>query len=628
MSEPNNPRFKKLEITKKPNRLKQLGFFSIILTLILITNLFNYLLFHALSELFSIIIAGGIFLIGWNSRRYMENSFFLFLGISFLFVGLIDLIHTISFKGMGILVNATANLPTQLWISARFLQAISFLVAFFLVNKKIQAKYVISSYSLGLIFIFLLLFMGIFPDCYIEGSGLTLFKIGSEYVIILMFITSIFLLYYLRNNFNPHVSILLFGALISICFSEISFTLYFDVYGIFNLIGHLLKIVGFFFIYLAIVQTGFRNPFDLLFRRLKTQEERIKKERDTLLNIFDAITDKIYIVNQNYKISYANPSFINEFGEIGDRTCYKYLHNSDSPCDDCKLPKILKGYTERWIWKSNKSERYYDHIDTPIRGMNNGISKLAILRDITELKKTEKQLKDFVSMVSHELKNPLTVLLQSIETIDQFGDRLQENAKNQIMNIMSKNSQLMAALVEDLLILSRIDDKRTTLDIEKCDIKKIITETVQKLSPLLHKKNLDLKFNMDEIEELKGDPQKLEQIFRIILDNAIKYSFKDSKIKIGLKNDYKGKYNQKDIDGILLSISDGGRGISEEDLAHIFERFYRSDNVKDVEGTGLGLSIAKELVNLHQGGIHVESEYGKGSTFYVFLPKNLDHNKA
>ena len=128
--------------------------------------------------------------------------------------------------------------------------------------------------------------------------------------------------------------------------------------------------------------------------------------------------------------------------------------------------------------------------------------------------------------------------------------------------------------------------------------------------------------DVDENIRLKGDSKRMDHIFRIIIDNAIKYSTINSKVEIKALDNYNGKYNPEEKSSILIQIKDYGIGIPQKDLQHIFDRFYRSDQVKDITGTGLCLSIARELVHLHRGEIYVESEVGKGSTFYIFLPKN------
>ena len=114
---------------------------------------------------------------------------------------------------------------------------------------------------------------------------------------------------------------------------------------------------------------------------------------------------------------------------------------------------------------------------------------------------------------------------------------------------------------------------------------------------------------------------KIDQIFRIFIDNAIKYSRERNNIEIKAIDNYKGKFNKNNEDGILFQFKDTGIGISDKEISSIFQRFYRSEQVTDIPGTGLGLAIAKELINLHSGEVYVESELGKGTTFYIFLPR-------
>ncbi|TXT65527.1 MAG: conserved membrane protein of unknown function [Promethearchaeota archaeon] len=614
------------EELKPLKAIKNILFLTIILLLIFLTSFINYLLFHTISELFSIIIGGTIFLIGWNSRRYIENSFFLVLGVSFLAFGAIDLFHTIAYRGMGIISGENSNIPTQLWISARYIQSFSFLVSFLVIDKKIKAHAVLSLYSVLTIIVFGFIAGGIFPDCFNETTGLTLFKIISEYVIISIGISALIILVKFKKTFALKVYQFLFLAILIFAISEFFFTLYFDVYGVFNLIGHLLKIASSFFIYLAIVETGFRNPIDLLFRKLFRQEKQIEKERDMFLNIFDRMTDKIYIVNQTYDITYANPSFIDEFGEVDNQKCYEYLYENDHPCTHCNFPEILQGKIKRWEWECNRNNRYYDHIDTSIRDGDGKILKLAILRDITDMKEEEQQLKNFVSMVSHELRNPISVLIQTMEMLTKFKSRLNPDDVQELMKIMSKNSTLMRELVEDILVLSRIDDKRIDLEIKEYQINEILNDVVEQLGPLISNKKLQLSLQLNGASILYGDPQKIQQIFRILLDNAIKYSSERSKIEIKVFNKYQGKYNPQNLEGVLVYVSDNGIGISKNDIPHIFKRFYRSEKVSDITGSGLGLAIAKELVKLHQGEIYVESKVDRGSTFYVFLPLKISPN--
>ena len=118
-----------------------------------------------------------------------------------------------------------------------------------------------------------------------------------------------------------------------------------------------------------------------------------------------------------------------------------------------------------------------------------------------------------------------------------------------------------------------------------------------------------------------GDPRRIGQVIQILIENAIKYSSKSSNIKVKASDHYNGKYNIQGIDGTLISVKDKGLGIKLLDLPRIFVPFYRATEVQDTPGAGLNLSIEKRLIDLHQGGIFVESNHGKGSIFRIFLPR-------
>jgi PAS domain S-box-containing protein len=241
-----------------------------------LTSLYSFLLFHTLAEFFSIIIAGTVFVLAWNARRYIANGYLLLIGISLLFVGIIDTLHTLSYTGMGVLLEFDSNLPTQLWIAARYMQSLSFLAAIFFVRRQIRASILVAIYSGITALIFLSIFYwDIFPTAYIEGVGLTPFKIYSEYVIVGILAASIFLLYRKRDAFEPSVRRFLVAALIFSMIAELALTFYISIYGLSNLIGHYFKIAAFFYIYKAIIETGFIRPYNLLLRDYKAREETL-----------------------------------------------------------------------------------------------------------------------------------------------------------------------------------------------------------------------------------------------------------------------------------------------------------------------------------------------------------------
>lgn len=262
---------------RKKSPLLEFFFLIIFLTGIYATQFYSYLLFHVFAELLSIIIGINVFVIAWNARKNIDNFFYIGLGISALFVSLIDLIHTLAYKGMNIFLGYDANLPTQLWIGARYLQAVSLFISLILMIKPININILFTGYLIFASILVFLIFLGFFPNCYIEGQGLTQFKIISEYIIILLFIISLLMLYHNKNEFNTKVYKYLTAAFIITIFSELSFTNYVSVYGIFNLIGHLMKIIAFYLIYKAIIQIGFGEPIEILYRKLKKSEELYRK---------------------------------------------------------------------------------------------------------------------------------------------------------------------------------------------------------------------------------------------------------------------------------------------------------------------------------------------------------------
>lgn len=160
------------------------------------THLLSFLFFHSIAEMISVGIACALFLLSWNLRDLSEDHSIIFIGIAFLFTGILDLIHALSYQGMNVIPGTySANMATQLWIAARYLQSLSLLLMPFMVSRSINYKLVFSSYSLVTLLLLLsIAYWHIFPDCFIEGHGLTGFKIFSEYLVSLFLALAVFFL--------------------------------------------------------------------------------------------------------------------------------------------------------------------------------------------------------------------------------------------------------------------------------------------------------------------------------------------------------------------------------------------------------------------------------------------------
>ena len=247
-----------------------------VLFLLHLTTRHSYLLFHSIAEGFCIAISVGIFMFAWNSRRLMGNDYLLFLGIASLFIGFLDGLHTMAYKGMGVFGGQDANLPTQLWILTRSVHAVSFLVAPIFLNKALRPPAAVGTLLLVTVLSLLSIFVwDVFPDSYIEGLGLTPFKIYSEYAIILVFLASSAAVMAFRRSFDPGVMRLILGAIALNIASELSFTRYLGVYDFFNELGHLFKIAAYYLLYRAVIVTGLKQPYLFMFRDLKQSREEL-----------------------------------------------------------------------------------------------------------------------------------------------------------------------------------------------------------------------------------------------------------------------------------------------------------------------------------------------------------------
>ena len=256
---------------------------TLLLVALYLTSLYSYLLFHSLIELFTVTVAGSIFVIAWNARAYLNNNYLLFVGITSLFVALLDLVHTLAYQGMGVFADQSANPATQLWIAARYLQSLSLLMAPFFLGRKLRVHLQIAACALVTGFLFgSIFYWHIFPVAYVNGVGLTFFKKASEYVISFFFLTSIGLLLWKRDEFDPGVLRYLVLSLALTIGSELAFTSYVSVYGEANLVGHFLRLVAFYFMYKAIIETGLVNPYSILLRKLKLSESHLREDAAVL----------------------------------------------------------------------------------------------------------------------------------------------------------------------------------------------------------------------------------------------------------------------------------------------------------------------------------------------------------
>jgi len=241
-------------------------------------------------------------------------------------------------------------------------------------------------------------------------------------------------------------------------------------------------------------------------------------------------------------------------------------------------------------------------------------------RDVTSFVEYDNLRKQFVSMVSHELRTPITAIHLSLENLARYRARMTEEQQQSMIESMTESVQVLRKMIEDLLVLSRVDAKKVDLTFENILVKQVVETVALQVDAYLKAKSITLEMDIPIDISAYADKTRLAQILRILVDNAVKFSPEKSTIIISAKGGITRQIKETPVIGTLIQVRDSGIGISASDLKRLFDRFFRADNARDIQGTGLGLSIAKELVTLHQGEIFAESTLGKGSTFSVFLP--------
>lgn len=354
--------------------------------------------------------------------------------------------------------------------------------------------------------------------------------------------------------------------------------------------------------------------FNYLTIRLKSSLEDIYREKNKIETILAHMTDGVIAVDKAGIIIHANPASYKMLG-IGEEGLYnKYF---DSMAEQLKLGISFKDLFE-------DSDKNFN-----ILNINNLIIKISVvvfknesgekegaiivLQDVTEQEKLDKMRKEFVANVSHELRTPLTSIKSYTETL---LDGAVENKEYTIsfLKVINSESERMTRLVKDLLQLSKLDYDKMEWNMKRLDIRSILKDCAFKMEISARQKNQTITFEAeDNIPEINGDKDRIEQVFINIISNAIKYTPEDGSIHVSAK--------VKD-ENVEIKISDTGIGIPKDDLPRLFERFYRVDKARSraMGGTGLGLSIAKNIVEAHKGTIRIESEYGKGTDVILNFP--------
>ncbi len=342
----------------------------------------------------------------------------------------------------------------------------------------------------------------------------------------------------------------------------------------------------------------------------KKAAEAIQTERDRLMSVLETIQDGVSIMDTDYNVTYVNPVIQGIYGPVEGRKCYEYFNNVPERCPWCRREGVFAGEIQRRESRSLIGRRIFEITDAPLKNADGTVALLALFHDITESKKIVELKDDFIGMVSHELKTPLTVVLGALDTAVSPGVSPEE--QQSLLNDAAWGAEAMVDIVDNLLELSRWQANRLTLSPRLLDVPSIIERMVRQHT----RKNAGRCYTA-EIEpglpQVNADLIRLERVLDNLMDNAAKYSPGGGDIRITAR---------RDSDSMVIGVHDRGIGISAGDQAKLFQPFQRLETSMEasLKGVGLGLVVCRRLVEAHGGRIWVESEPGRGSSFYFTLP--------
>ena len=359
------------------------------------------------------------------------------------------------------------------------------------------------------------------------------------------------------------------------------------------------------------------RSFNYMARRLKSTVGEVQGERDKLNTLFLHMSDGVAAFTTEGKLIHMNPATESLLG---------VRMGSDVTFDEMFADLDMVGSDETAMRSFLTSEitrrgRVLSVTLAPYGALDGEGGVIAVIHDITEQRRLDDARREFVANVSHELRTPLTNIRSYTETLlDAAGDIPLETEK-QFLGVISSESERMARIVTDLLTLSKLDYGRMELRMTRFSLSDLLKKVANAMRLTIQDSGHEMAVEApDDLPQIVGDRERIEQVVVNILSNAVKYTPSGGHIRLAACALAGNR--------VRITVEDDGVGIPAADVPRLFERFYRVDKARSraAGGTGLGLAIAKEIVEQHEGKIALASEYGKGTTVTITLPTDLAPN--
>ena len=586
--------------------------FAVLLAALAATSLYNYLLFHTIAELVAVGIAIAVFTVAWNARTMRENGYLLVAGTGLLFVAAIGLVHTLAYDGMGVFSDYDANLPTQLWIASRYLLAGTFLAAPLLLRRNPAPRWVFAAFAGVTGALLLSIFaVPVFPDCYVEGSGLTPFKVWSEYVIVGLFGVGAVAVYRMRDVFSPRVTRYLVAAILVLIASELAFTLYISVYGFSNMIGHLLMVLAFGLIYVGFVETGIRQPYAVVFAGLAASEEQLRREKDRLGQYLDIAGTLFVVLDRDGRVALINRRASEVLGcpadeAVGEPWVERFIPPAEQDRCRTSITGLMQGGVgsatpaETPVLTADGRERIIAWHTTVLRDENGAVcGTLSSGEDVTERQHAEAALRQanaklnlLSGITRHDILNQITVARAYIE----FA------AEDSTDPVIRSHLERARAAVEE--IQKQVEFSRDYQDMG------VAAPAWQRPADLIRESVADLglpagvrvRVDLDNLE-IYADPM-VKKVFYNLVDNAVRHGGAVTEIRFSCV---------KSGQDLMIVCEDDGTGIPEGEKEAVFRETYK-------RRYGHGLFLVAGILGITGMTIRETGVFGEGARFEVRVP--------
>ena len=352
--------------------------------------------------------------------------------------------------------------------------------------------------------------------------------------------------------------------------------------------------------------------FNYMAKVLEDTISEAENERNKLSTLFLHMTDGVVAFSASGNVIHYNPAATQMLSrKLDPATTFEELFSEEAELDTLltlKRPQYLE-------LQKTAGERELELFMAPFSSDQMAGGVMVVMHDVTEQRRSEQMRREFVANVSHELRTPLTNIKSYAETIVSAGDELPRELHDNFVGVIINEADRMTRIVQDLLTLSKIDYGKMEMNISRFSFARAV-RNVYEAARLNAEQNHGHNFTFtaeENIPDVMGDKERIEQVVMNIVSNAIKYTADGGKIEMSAGT--LGK-------DVFVRVRDNGIGIPDKDLPRLFERFYRVDKARSREsgGTGLGLSIAREILQQHHGDIRINSVYGEGTDVLITLP--------